>query len=146
MNMSKKKLVMGNDTPIYVNNTQIENIESYAYLGQRYSTRDKNHPRRFKGESRPDGQHSPSTATYSRVALKHNIRNETSVKLMRTSSNDIRRGNMGTHHPSKDRGSSYANKDGKVSVKHHIPGQKHNIWIREKTKVTDVIEQVTRRK
>ncbi|KAK2186535.1 hypothetical protein NP493_197g03030 [Ridgeia piscesae] len=31
-----------NDTPIYVNNTQIENVESYIYPGQRYSTRDKN--------------------------------------------------------------------------------------------------------
>ncbi|KAK2165486.1 hypothetical protein NP493_1361g00044 [Ridgeia piscesae] len=31
-----------NDTPIYVNNTQIENVETYIYLGQRYSTRDKN--------------------------------------------------------------------------------------------------------
>ena len=31
-----------NDTPIYVNNTQIENVECYIYLGQRYSTRDNN--------------------------------------------------------------------------------------------------------
>ena len=27
---------------IFVDNTQIENVESYIYLGQRYSTRDKN--------------------------------------------------------------------------------------------------------
>ena len=30
------------DTPIYVNNTQIENVERYIYMGQRYVTRDKN--------------------------------------------------------------------------------------------------------
>ena len=42
MNKSKTKLMMETDTPIYVNNTQIENVESYIYLGQRYSTRDKN--------------------------------------------------------------------------------------------------------
>ncbi|KAK2174362.1 hypothetical protein NP493_807g00016 [Ridgeia piscesae] len=30
-----------NDTPIYVNNTQNENVESYIYLGQRYSSGDK---------------------------------------------------------------------------------------------------------
>ena len=41
MNKSKTKVMMENDTPIYVNNTQIENFESYVYLGQRYSTRDK---------------------------------------------------------------------------------------------------------
>ena len=31
-----------NDTLIYINSTQIENIESYVYLGQRYSTTYKN--------------------------------------------------------------------------------------------------------
>ena len=42
MNMSKTKVVVENDTPIHVNNTQIENVESDIYLGQRYSTIDKN--------------------------------------------------------------------------------------------------------
>ena len=32
---------------VYVNNTQIENVESYIYLGQRYSTRDKNLDKEF---------------------------------------------------------------------------------------------------
>ena len=71
MNKSKTKVRMANDTPIYVNSTQTENVESYVYLGQRYSTRDENQARRFKEESRPDGQHSPSTATCSRVTLEH---------------------------------------------------------------------------
>ena len=34
MNKSKTKVKMENDTPIYVNNAQIENVESYIYLGQ----------------------------------------------------------------------------------------------------------------
>ena len=42
INMSKTKVIMENDMPIYVSNTQIVNVESYIYLGQRYSTRDKN--------------------------------------------------------------------------------------------------------
>ena len=37
MNTSKTKVIMENDTPIYVNNSRIENVESYVYLGQRYS-------------------------------------------------------------------------------------------------------------
>ncbi|KAK2189404.1 hypothetical protein NP493_107g02006 [Ridgeia piscesae] len=40
--------MMENDTPIYVNNTQIENVESYTYLGQRYSTRDKNQDKKIQ--------------------------------------------------------------------------------------------------
>ena len=38
LKMNKTKVMMETDTPIYVNNTQIENFESYIYLGQRYST------------------------------------------------------------------------------------------------------------
>ena len=42
MNKSKTKVMMEADIPLYVNNTQIENVESYVFQGQRYSTRDKN--------------------------------------------------------------------------------------------------------
>ncbi|KAK2181353.1 hypothetical protein NP493_403g09022 [Ridgeia piscesae] len=34
--------MMETDTLIYVNNTQIENVESYVYLGQKYNKRNKN--------------------------------------------------------------------------------------------------------
>ena len=42
MNISKTKVMVEDNTQIYVNNTQIENAESYLYLGQRFSLRDKN--------------------------------------------------------------------------------------------------------
>ena len=41
MNRSKTELIMKIDRPKYVNNTQIKNVESYIYVGQRCSTRDK---------------------------------------------------------------------------------------------------------
>ncbi|KAK2171950.1 hypothetical protein NP493_1013g01065 [Ridgeia piscesae] len=63
--------MMETDTPIYVNNTQIENVESYIYLGQKCSTETKTKTRRFKEESRSGAQHSPSTATSSMVTLEH---------------------------------------------------------------------------
>ena len=40
--------MMETDTPTYVNNILIENVESYIYLGQRYSTRDKNQVKKIK--------------------------------------------------------------------------------------------------
>ena len=61
-------------------------------------------------------------------------------------SNGVRRGNMDTHHPCKEEASSRTNKDGKEYVKNHIPRQKNNIRIREKTNVSDVIEQARRRR
>ena len=51
MNKSKTKVMMDTDTPIYVNNTQIENVESYIYLGQRYTSETKTKIKRFKEES-----------------------------------------------------------------------------------------------
>ena len=54
-----------------------------------------------------------------------NMLEETNLQLMRTSNNDIRCGNMDTHHPSKEQASCRTNKDGKEYVKHHIPGQKN---------------------
>ena len=59
---------------------------------------------------------------------------ETILQLVRTSSNDIRRGNMGIHHPSKEQASSHTNKDGKEYVKHHIPGQKNKHLSKRKDK------------
>ena len=57
---------------------------------------------------------------------------------MRTSSNDIRRGNMGIHQPGKEQASSRTNKDGKKYVKHTHRVRKRNIWVREeKKKVTE---------
>ena len=59
---------------------------------------------------------------------------ETSLQLMRTSNNDTRRGNMGTHQPSKEQASSRTNIDGKEYVKNHIPGQKNKHLCKKKDK------------
>ena len=40
MDKSKTNVMMENHTPICVNHTQIENVDSYIYLGQIYTTRD----------------------------------------------------------------------------------------------------------
>ena len=61
-----------------------------------------------------------------------NMVEETSLQHMRTSSYDIRRGNMGTHQPSNEQASSRAHKDGKECAKHHIPGQKNKPMVTNK--------------
>ena len=71
MNKSKTKVMMENDRPIYVNNTQLENVESYTYLDRDITPETKTKTRRFKEDSWLDGQHSPSIATYSKVTLGH---------------------------------------------------------------------------
>ena len=41
MNIAKTKVMVVDNTPINVNNVLIENVESYVYLGQRYSVKEK---------------------------------------------------------------------------------------------------------
>ena len=85
MNMSKKKATMENNTPMYVNNTQIENAESYIYMGYIYTAPEtKTKTRILKKESKPDGQHSH------RDIFKGNIGIclKRQVQLLGTSNND----------------------------------------------------------
>ncbi|KAK2189755.1 hypothetical protein NP493_98g05014 [Ridgeia piscesae] len=80
--------MMENDTPICVKNTQIKNVESYVYMGQRYSTRDQNQDKEIQRRI---------TAGLTAFAKHRDIFDGnietclTTLQVMRTSSNDIRR-------------------------------------------------------
>ena len=136
MDKSKTKVMMENDTPIYVNNIQIENVENYIYLRQRCSTRDKNQ----------DNEIQRITAGWTTFAKQR----------------DIFKGNIGTclkrhiWHTARKHGHSPPNAKNKLAAAQKqmersmlnitYRDRKTNIWAREKTQVTDVIEQVKRRK
>ena len=60
---------------------------------------------------------------------------ETNLQLMRASSNDIRRGNIGILQLSKEQASSLTNTDEKKYVKYHISGQKNKHLGKRKDKV-----------
>ena len=53
---------------------------------------------------------------------------------MRTSSDYIRRGKIGTHHPSEEQGITRTDKDGQMYVKHHVPGQNNKHLGKKKDK------------
>ena len=57
---------------------------------------------------------------------------------MHTSSNDTRRGNMGTHHPSKNKLAAAQTKMERSRLNITYRVRTTNIWVGEKTKVTDV--------
>ena len=59
--------MMETDTPIYINNIQIEHVENYIYLGQRYNTRDQKQDKeiQIRFMAGGHGQDSPSTVTTS---------------------------------------------------------------------------------
>jgi len=53
---------------------------------------------------------------------------------------------MGTHHPCKEQIAAAQTKMERSMLNITHRDRKTNIWVRENTKVTDVIEQVRRRK
>ena len=119
MSKSKANLMVETDTPIYVNNTQIENVESYIYLGRRYSTSYKNQEKEFQRRI---------TAGWTALAKHLEIFKGNIGSRLHASSNDIRRENMGTHQPCNGQASSCVNKYVKECVKHHIPVQKKQTY------------------
>ena len=144
MNKSKTKMMMETNTPIYVNNIQIENFESYIYLGQRYSTRNKNQDKEIQRKI---------TAGWTAFA-KHC---------------DIFKGNIGTclrqiynscillamtygaetwalTTQAKNKLAAAQTKMERSMLNITYWDRKTNIWVREKTKVTAVIEKVKRQK
>ena len=116
MLQEQNNVMMENDTPIYVNKTQIENVESYIYLDRDTTPETKTKTRRFKEESRPYRQHSPSTATSSRVTMGH-VCNSCVLPAMAYKTETWAL----AMHPSKEQASSRTCSC--EDVKHHIPRQ-----------------------
>ena len=48
MNIAKTKVMVVDNTPIYVNNVLIENVQDYVYLGQHYSLKEKNQDKKIQ--------------------------------------------------------------------------------------------------
>ena len=71
MNKSKTKVMMENDTPIYVNTLKWRTLKATSTRDTDTTPETKTETRKLKEESGPDGQQLPSTATSSRVTLEH---------------------------------------------------------------------------
>ena len=120
INKSMTKVMMETDTPIYVNNTQIKSVESYIYLGQRYSTRDKNQDkeiqRRITARWTAFAKHRDIFKGNIGTCLKRQIYNSCVLPAMTYGAETWA---LTTH------ASSHTNKDGKEYVNNHISGQKN---------------------
>ena len=116
MNKSKTKVMMENDTPIYVNNTQIDNVESNIYRRQRYSTRDKNQVKEIQRRITA-GWTSIRQAPLrlQGICLKRQV-----YKSCALPATYAETWTLTTQAKNK---LAAAKKNGKEYVKHHIPGQ-----------------------
>ena len=90
MNKSKTKVMMENDTPIYIKNSQIENVESYLYIGSEIEHTNKKTRRR---DSKKNHGCVDSIRQAPRYTQRYhwNMLEETSLQLVRISSNHVHR-------------------------------------------------------
>ena len=141
MNKSKTTVMMENDTPIYVNNTQMENVESYINLGQRYSTRDKNQDQEIQRRIRARWKHSPTTDIFKGnigTCLKRHVYNSCVFPAMTCG---MEAWALTTQAKNKLAAAQTKIERNMLNIKYR---DRKKIWVREKTQVTDVIEQVRR--
>ena len=146
INKSKTKVLMENDILMYVNITQSENVESYIYLGQRYSTRDKNQDkeiqRRITAGRTAFAKHRDIFNDNIWTCLKRHVYNSCVLPTM-TFAADTRAPTT----QAKNKLAAAQTKMERSMLNITYRDRKTNVWVREKTKeVTDVIEQVRRRK
>ena len=119
-------------------------VENYIYLGQRYSSRDKNQDkeiqRRITARWTAFGKHRDIFKGNSGTCLKTQIYNSCVVPAM-TYGAEI----WALTTRAKNKPAAAQTKMERSMLNSTYRDRKTNIWVREKTKVPDAIEQVKRR-
>ena len=132
---------METDTPIYVNSNQIKNVESYMYLGRRYSTRDKNQAKDIQKRITAGwiafAKHRDIFKGNIGTCLKRQVYHSCVLPAMTHSAETWA---LITQSKNKVPAAQTKMERSMSNITHR--DRKTNIWVREKTKVTDVIEQV----
>ncbi len=131
MNKSKTNVVMENDAPICGANT-------HTYLGQRYSTTDTNQDKEIKKKRITPGW--TAFAKY-RVIFKGSIGTCLKKQVYNSCAET-----WAFTTQAKNKLAAAQTKMERRMLNIAYRDRKTNIWVREKTKVTDVTEQVRRRK
>lgn len=145
MNLSKTKVMTENNTSVMVNNKQIENVESYIYLGQRYSLQEKNQDKEIQrritaGWATYAKHHDIFKSNFS-IYLKRQVFNSCIIPAMTygaetwTLSSQAERKLAATQRKMERSMLNITYRD-----------RKTNTWIRKKTKVTDIISTVRQMK
>ena len=140
MNIAKTKVMVVDNTTINVNNVLIENVEGYVYLGQRNSLKGKEPGQRYttKNHDRLGGIR--QTPGYLQKQPCH-LPEETGVQLMCAASYDICCRDMDTDQTSTEQTCGRTDQNGKSMLNITYKDRKTNVWVREKTKVIDIINK-----
>lgn len=145
MNISKTKVMIEQDTPIYVNNTQIENVDYYIYLGQRYSLKDKNQDkeiqRRITAGWAAYANHRDIFKSNLAICLKRQVFNACILPAMTYGAETW---SLTAQARRKLAAAQMKMERSMLNITYR--DRKTNEWVRNRTKVTDIITTVRRLK
>ena len=145
MNISKTKVMTGKDIPIHVNNTLIEDVDSYIYLGQRYSlndkTQDKEIKRRVTAGWAAYAKHCDIFKSNMPNCLKRKVFNSCVLPAMTYGAETWSL----TKYAIKKLAAAQTNMERRM-LNITYRDRKTNVWVRTQTKVTDVITTARRLK
>ena len=135
--MNSSKVTMENNTRVYVSKTQVEIVESYIYLGQRYITRDKNQgieiQRRITAGWTAFAKHRDIFKSNIGTCLKRQVYNSCVLPAMTYGAETWA---FTTQAKNKLAATHITIENSMLSITYR--DRKTNIWVREKTKVTEV--------
>ena len=145
MNIAKTKVIVVDNTPINVNNSLIENVQDYVYLEQHYIIKEKNQDkeiqRRIMAGCAAYAKHRDIFKSNSAICLKRQVSNFCVLPVMTYGAE--------TWTLTKQAQKKLAAAQTKMerSMLHiTYKDRRTNIWVRERTKVIDIINTVRKMK
>ena len=145
MNIAKTKVMVVDNTPINVNNVPIENVEGYVYLGQRYSLKEKNQDKEIQRIIMACwaayAKHRDIFKSNLAICLKRQVYNSCVLPAMTYGTETWTLTNQAQN---KLAAAQTKMERSMLNITHK--DRKTNIWVREKTKVIDIISNVRKMK
>ena len=141
MNIAKTKVMVVDNTPINVNNMLIENVQGYVYLGQHYSLKENNQDkelqRRIMAGWAAYTKHRAIFKSNLAICLKRQVYNSCVLPAMTYGVETWTLTNLAQHNFA-----AAQTKMEKSMLNITYKDRKTNIWVRERTKILDIINTV----
>ena len=140
MNIAKTKVMVADNTPINVNNVLIENVQGYVYLGQK-KNQDKEIQRRIMAGWAAYAKHRDIFKSNHAICLKRQVYNSCVLPAM-TYGAEI----WTLNKQAQKKLAAAQTKMERSMLNVTYKDRKTNIWVRERTKVIDIIKTVRKMK
>ena len=140
MNIAKTKVMVIDNTPINVNNVLIENVQGYMYLGQHYSLKEKNQDkeiqRRIIAGWAAYAKHRDIFKSNVAICLKKHVYNSCVLPVPAMTYGAK---TWTLTKQAQNKLAAAQTKTERSMVNMTYKDRKTNIWVRERTKVIDII-------